>query len=33
VSLRLLYLTFLHLVNPLLLLARSSASKDVELRV
>ncbi|MCA1821213.1 MAG: hypothetical protein LC644_05510 [Pseudonocardia sp.] len=29
----LLYLIFLHLVNLLLLLARSSASKDVELRV
>jgi putative transposase len=31
VSLRLLYLIFLQLVNLLLLLARSSASKDVEL--
>jgi len=31
--LRLLYLIFLQLVNLLLLLARSSASKDVELLV
>jgi putative transposase len=33
VSLRLLYLIFLQLVNLLLLLGRSSASKDVELLV
>jgi hypothetical protein len=33
VSLRLLYLIFCQLVNLLLLLARSSASKDVELLV
>jgi hypothetical protein len=33
VSLRLLYLVFCQLVNLLLLLARSSASKDVELLV
>lgn len=32
-SLRLLYLIFLRLVNLLLLLGRSSASKDVELPV
>ena len=32
-SLRLLYLIFLQLVNLLLLLTRSSASKDVELLV
>lgn len=32
-SLRLLYLIFLRLVNLLLLLGRSSASKDVELLV
>ena len=32
-SLRLLYLIFLQLVNLLLLLGRSSASKDVELLV
>jgi hypothetical protein len=33
VSLRLLYLVFLRLLNLLLLLGRSSASKDVELLV
>jgi len=33
VSLRLLYLIFLQLVNLLMLLGRSSASKDVELLV
>jgi hypothetical protein len=33
VSLRLLYLVFLQLLNPLLLLGRSSTSKDVELLV
>jgi hypothetical protein len=33
VSLRLLYLIFLQLVNLLLLLGRSSVSKDVELLV
>jgi putative transposase len=33
VSLRLLYLIFLRLLNLLLLLARSSASKDIELLV
>jgi putative transposase len=33
VSLRLLYLIFLQLLNLLLLLGRSSASKDVELLV
>jgi hypothetical protein len=33
VSLRLLYLIFLRLLNPLLLLGRSSASKDVEFLV
>jgi putative transposase len=33
VSLRLLYLIFLQLLNLLLLLSRSSASRDVELLV
>jgi putative transposase len=33
VSLRLLYLVFLRLLNLLLLLGRSSASKDIELLV
>jgi len=33
VALRLLYLIFLHLLNLLLMLGRSSASKDIELLV
>jgi putative transposase len=33
VALRLLYLIFLHLLNLLMLLGRSSASKDIELLV
>jgi putative transposase len=33
VALRLLYLIFLHLLNLLMLLDRSSASKDIELLV
>jgi putative transposase len=33
VALRLLYLIFLHLLNLLILLGRSSASKDIELLV
>jgi hypothetical protein len=33
VSLRLIYLTFLRLLNLLLLIGRSSASKDIELLV
>jgi putative transposase len=33
VALRLLYLIFLHLLNLLLMLGRSTASKDIELLV
>jgi putative transposase len=33
VALRLLYLIFLHLLNLLMMLGRSSASKDIELLV